>query len=45
MIRAEAVLREERRVADEKALLWFTEGLPEEVHLKRLPLNYKPPGR
>lgn len=43
MIREEAQLREDRRVADEKALLWFTEGLPEEVHLKRLPLNYKPP--
>jgi ankyrin repeat protein len=44
MIRAEANLREERRIADEKALLWFTEGLPEDVRLKRLPLNYKPPG-
>lgn len=45
MIRAEAVLREERRVADEKALLWFTEGLPEEVRLKRPSLTYKPPSR
>jgi ankyrin repeat protein len=43
MIREEARLREDRRIADEKALLWFTEGLPEEVRMKRLPLNYKPP--
>lgn len=42
MIREEARLRQDRKEADAKALLWFTEGLPEEVHLKRLPpLNYK----